>query len=150
VSAPQRLCRVRDLTLPARNPSRPDLDGDQLGQAAGVVDGFHHVLGGEFAHEQGELDVERHYDGARIDALNVLRGVIASAFYFYDEFGVSHVVATPFCGYCFDCCFSAAQGFRNLPHSRQRALSREVINPQNGHILCAPAPAICGLSRRVQ
>jgi hypothetical protein len=25
-----------------------------------------------------------------------------------------------------------------LPHSKQHALYREVIKPQNGHILCAP------------
>jgi hypothetical protein len=29
---------------------------------------------------------------------------------------------------------------RDLPHSKQRALSRDVINPQDGHILCDPAP----------
>jgi hypothetical protein len=32
----------------------------------------------------------------------------------------------------------------DLPHSRQDVLDREVINPQNGHILCDPKPAICG------
>jgi len=34
-----------------------------------------------------------------------------------------------------------ANGF---PHSRQNAFDRDVINPQDGHILCDPKPAICG------
>jgi hypothetical protein len=31
-------------------------------------------------------------------------------------------------------------------HSRQNSFERDVINPQDGHILCDPKPAICGLS----
>jgi hypothetical protein len=31
---------------------------------------------------------------------------------------------------------------RDLPHSKQLAFNREVINPQDGHILCDPNPAI--------
>ena len=30
---------------------------------------------------------------------------------------------------------------RDLPHSMQRAFNRDVINPQDGHILCVPYPA---------
>jgi len=37
----------------------------------------------------------------------------------------------------------AGNGF---PHSRQNAFERDVINPQDGHILCDPKPAICGFS----
>ncbi len=37
---------------------------------------------------------------------------------------------------------------KTLPHSRQRALKRGVISPQNGHILCNPYPAISGLRLR--
>jgi hypothetical protein len=33
-----------------------------------------------------------------------------------------------------------------FPHSRQNAFERDVINPQDGHILCDPKPAICGFS----
>ena len=33
-----------------------------------------------------------------------------------------------------------------LPHSRQNAFERGVINPQDGHILCVPKPAICGFT----
>ena len=35
---------------------------------------------------------------------------------------------------------------RDLPHSKQHAFNRDVINPQHGHILCDPYPAICGFS----
>jgi hypothetical protein len=38
----------------------------------------------------------------------------------------------------------------DLPHSKQHALDREVINPQNGHILCDPYPAISGFSLRIR
>ena len=34
----------------------------------------------------------------------------------------------------------------DFPHSRQNAFERDVINPQDGHILCDPKPAICGFS----
>jgi hypothetical protein len=30
---------------------------------------------------------------------------------------------------------------RDLPHSKQHAFNRDVINPQDGHILCDPYPA---------
>src|SRR6266480_1765434 len=33
-----------------------------------------------------------------------------------------------------------------LPHSRQNAFERDVINPQDGHILCGPKPAIGGFT----
>jgi hypothetical protein len=36
-----------------------------------------------------------------------------------------------------------------LPHSKQRAFNRDVINPQDGHILCDPNPTTCGFSLRI-
>jgi hypothetical protein len=36
---------------------------------------------------------------------------------------------------------------RGLPHSKQHAFDRDVINPQDGHILCDPYPAIFGSLR---
>src|ERR1700732_4004804 len=39
---------------------------------------------------------------------------------------------------------------KGLPHSKQLALSRDVINPQDGHIRCVPYSAIRGLSLRIQ
>jgi hypothetical protein len=35
-----------------------------------------------------------------------------------------------------------------LPHSKQQALSRDVINPQDGHILCDWSPATRGITLR--
>jgi hypothetical protein len=35
---------------------------------------------------------------------------------------------------------------RDLPHSKQHAFNRDVINPQDGHILCDPYPGMCGFS----
>jgi hypothetical protein len=39
---------------------------------------------------------------------------------------------------------------RDSPHSKQRLLSREVINPQDGHIRCDPAPASWSFLLRVR
>ena len=39
---------------------------------------------------------------------------------------------------------------KGLPHSKQRAFSRDVINPQDGHILCDPDSVICGFALRFQ
>ena len=38
---------------------------------------------------------------------------------------------------------------KGLPHSKQHAFNRDVINPQDGHILCDPNPAIRGFSPRI-
>ena len=47
-------------------------------------------------------------------------------------------------------CFFAFRCYKNdLPHSKQRALNRDVINPHDGHILCDLNPAICGFSLRI-
>ena len=37
-------------------------------------------------------------------------------------------------------------GASDFPHSRQEALDREVINPQNGHILCDAKPGVLGVN----
>jgi len=37
-----------------------------------------------------------------------------------------------------------------VPHSKQRAFNRDVINPQDGHIICDWTPANCGFSLRLQ
>ena len=39
---------------------------------------------------------------------------------------------------------------RGLPHSKQLAFNREVINPQDGHILCDPYPTISGFALRIR
>jgi len=38
---------------------------------------------------------------------------------------------------------------RDLPHSMQDSFNRDVINPQNGHMVCVAYRAISGLSLRV-
>ncbi len=46
-----------------------------------------------------------------------------------------------------DASFHRRYAARNdSPHSRQNSFERDVINPQDGHILCGPKPAICGFS----
>jgi hypothetical protein len=37
-------------------------------------------------------------------------------------------------------------GASDFPHSRQEFLDRDVINPQNGHILCDAKPGAIGVS----
>ena len=34
----------------------------------------------------------------------------------------------------------------DFPHSKQNSFARDVINPQDGHIVCDPRRAVCGLS----
>ena len=38
---------------------------------------------------------------------------------------------------------------RDIPHSKQHAFKRDVINPHDGHIVCDPNPANCGFSLRI-
>jgi len=42
-----------------------------------------------------------------------------------------------------------ASRVRDLPHSMQDSFNRDVINPQDGHMVCVPYRAICGLSLRI-
>ncbi len=39
---------------------------------------------------------------------------------------------------------------KGLPHSKQFAFNRDVINPHDGHILCDPDPVACGFALRIQ
>jgi hypothetical protein len=41
-------------------------------------------------------------------------------------------------------CYQA--GASDFPHSRQEFLARDVINPQNGHILCDAKPGALGVT----
>jgi hypothetical protein len=45
-----------------------------------------------------------------------------------------------------------AYGFEKVatPHSKQRGFSRDVINPQRGHILCDRNPVIGDFGLRIQ
>jgi hypothetical protein len=42
-----------------------------------------------------------------------------------------------------------ATATKGLPHSMHRAFNRDVINPQDGHILCDPKRAAWGLSLNI-
>jgi hypothetical protein len=73
--------------------------------------------------------------------------------YFYDKFDVFHFLS-PFCEsakkatiHFFEVEYIAAKG---LPHSKQFARNRGVINPQDGHILCGRNPVSCGVTLRIQ
>ena len=105
-----------------------------------------------------------HLDGSRINSLHVFGGASTATVHFYDKFGLFHVfVTTPV--------FSRRKRDRRTvnkaadlflrphtyrlkmlatPHSKQRGFSRDVINPQNGHILCDRNPATSGFSLRIQ
>jgi hypothetical protein len=99
--------------------------------------------------------------------LHVLRGASAMN-YFHDKFGVLHRLL---------CCLKVDSDWtppfrrekrlvnnqrsflykrvtfiaaKNLPHSKQCAFNRDVINPQDGHILCDPNPATCGFRLRIR
>jgi hypothetical protein len=69
-------------------------------------------------------------DGSRINALHIFGGVSAASAYFFE---VEYTTAV-----------------KDLPHSKQLAFNRDVINPQDGHILCDRNPATCGFSLRIQ
>jgi hypothetical protein len=78
-------------------------------------------------------------DGSGINSLNIFGGATASVnfhnkfdgFHFLCPFGqnVSKVEL-----HFFEVEYTTAA--KGLPHSKQRAFSRDVINPQDGHILC--------------
>ena len=44
------------------------------------------------------------------------------------------------------CYLAEPTGASDFPHSRQDDLDRDVINPQNGHILCEAKPRSGGVS----
>jgi hypothetical protein len=45
---------------------------------------------------------------------------------------------------------ASCRGYKkDSPHSKQQVLNRDVIKPQEGHILCDLIPAICGFSLRI-
>jgi hypothetical protein len=117
---------------------------NQLRAASGVFEGFDGVLGSESPHQQCKLAVSCHLDGSAIDALDIGRAASAASVHLYDELNVLHVFGPQKMiseiGYC-----TVVNG---LPHSRQRGLVREVINPHEGHILCDRAPLSAKLGLR--
>jgi hypothetical protein len=77
-------------------------------------------------------------DGSGINSLNIFGGATASV-QFYNKFDGFHFLC-PFgqnvnkgAVHFFEVEYTTESG---LPHSKQRAFNRDVINPQDGHILC--------------
>jgi hypothetical protein len=129
----------------------------QLGDAMGVLQGLDSVIGRKFAHDQCQLAVGCHVDGsgstrctylgARVpprftSTTNVMffipypfwENVIKAAVHFFEvDFEVEYTTAV-----------------KGLPHSKQVAFNRDVINPQDGHILCDPGPVINGFALRIR
>lgn len=92
-------------------------------------------------------------DWCRINPLHVFGGTSSASVHFYDKFDVFHFL-NPFCEsakkatiHFFGVEYIAAKG---LPHSKQFARNRGVINPQDGHILCGRNPVSCGVTLRIQ
>jgi hypothetical protein len=108
------------------------------------LEGLDSIFGREFAHNQCQLMVGCHADGSRINSLNVFRGARAPSIHFHNKFDVFHILmslAEKFWGkvseaavHFFDVEYTTA--VKGLPHSKQLAFNRDVINPQAGHILC--------------
>jgi hypothetical protein len=117
------------------------------------LQGFDGVFGCESSHQQCELTIVCHLDRSRIDSLDV-GGSASAADHFHNKFYVFHIVMSSreasmggravhrsICRYNF--------AALTAPHSRQRAF-RDVINPQDEHILCARNPPVCGFSLNLQ
>lgn len=93
-------------------------------------------------------------DWCRINPLHVFGGTSTASVHFYNKFDVLHFLSS-FCESAKKAaihfleveCTTAVKG---LPHSKQFAFNRGVINPQDGHILCGRNPVICGVSLRIQ
>ena len=83
-------------------------------------------------------------DGRWIDSLDV-RGSESATDHFHDKFYVFHRLVS------FRIWMMSLYGLAVLtaPHSRQRAF-RDVINPQEEHILCARNPLACGVTLSLQ
>jgi len=85
------------------------------------------------------------------------RSMSAAAIYFHNKFDIFHSLSLLLFSaekrFCerpeihFSTIWVTLTAVRDLPHSKQHAFNRDVINPQDGHILCDPYPAIFGSLR---
>jgi len=132
----------------------PNLHRLQLRDTTGVLQGFDGVFGRESAHHLGQLAVGCHVDWCRIDPLHVLGSATASV-YFHEKLDVCHICLLKIrnrchCDNLFPHLFlhRHPRRFETLaaPHSRHRGLSRDVINPHDGHIRCDRNVVLCGFS----
>jgi hypothetical protein len=104
-----------------------------------VLQGFDCIFGREPAHEQCKLGIGGHLDGSGINSLNIFGGATASA-HFYNKFDGPHFL----CPLGRNVNKTAVHAFEDeytresrLPHSKQLSFNRDVINPQDGQIICA-------------
>ena len=107
-----------------------------------VLQGFDRILGREPAHERCQLRIGCQVDGSGINPLNVFRSATA-AVHFHNKFDGFHFGCPFGCPFGQNVNRGAVHFFEveyttesGLPHSKQRAFNRDVINPQDGHILC--------------
>jgi hypothetical protein len=122
------------------------------------LDGFDGVFGREFPHHQRQLTVGCRPNGIPINPLHVFRGAGTATIHFHNKFSIRHSL-TLLLSFARNGLGITSGSFlynrgtlaevRDFPHSKQCAFDRDVINPQDGHILCDPNPAICGLSLRI-
>ena len=104
-----------------------------------VLQGLDGIFGRESAHEQCKLGIGCHVDGSGINSLNIFGGATASV-QSYNKFDGFHLV----CSFEQNVNRGAVHFLeveyttvaKGLPHSKQLAFNRDVINPQDGHILC--------------
>jgi hypothetical protein len=126
--------------------------GQQLRAAPEVSERLDSVLGREPAHKQCKLGIGCHVDGSGINSLNIFGGATASV-QSYNKFDGFHFVC-PFgqnvnrgAVHFLEVEYTMESG---LPHSKQLAFDRDVIDPQEGHILCDCDAANCNFGRRIQ
>jgi hypothetical protein len=120
-----------------------DRHGNLLREAARVLEGFDSIFGGESSHQQRQLRVGCHMNWHWINALHIFGGAITAMVYFHNKFDVFRFVC-PFSNgnrtlICYFEIVYTTAGI-GLPHSKQRAVELDVINPQDGHILCDRSP----------
>lgn len=78
-----------------------------------------------------------------INSLHILGSATTASIHFHNKFDVVHMFMSfvwlwnleQSAVHFFEVWYSTA--IKGLPHSKQLAFSRDVINPQAGHILCA-------------
>ena len=70
--------------------SEPNLNGNQLRRASGVLDGADGVFRGEPAHQKRQLAVVGHQNGSAIEPPHILSCQESAAIYLDHEFSVCH------------------------------------------------------------
>jgi hypothetical protein len=120
-----------------------NLYGLQLRDAPGILEGFDGIFGRESAHNQCQLTVGCHMDGSRINSLNIFRGPSTTSIHFHKKCDVFHNLmslaelwgnVSETAVHFFEVEYTTS--VKGLPHSKQLGFNRDVINPQDGHILC--------------